>query len=277
MLGFSFKGVHSSSVDIGCSSVDRSIRPAVRTDEIIISGAHGSFMSTDDVVYENRQITMRIYLVGDGGVDIRIKARVVSEWLSGYGKLIFDDEPDKFYMAKITDPIGIEQSPLLPQLGHTDILFECLPFAYMLTEMYREDTWDSADYPWLMSIPWDPGIMYSFPVTTNTNRTFTNPGTQILDYKCPDGSKSVIKVTGSWSSIRLTLNGKTLNYTAAGSGVLIVDNINMEITVNGVNQLQNIDGDLGSFLAIKPGDNILGITGNGMNVTILIDFRPLWL
>lgn len=276
MIGFSFKGIHSSSVGIGCSSVNRTIRPAVRTDEIVISGAHGSFGSTDDVIYENRQIAMKIYLVSDDWIGLRIKARDVAEWLSGSGKLIFDDEPDKFYMARINNAIDIEQIPLM-SIGQTEIQFECLPFAYMLTEMYRDDSWDSADYPWLMSIPWDPGVMYSFPVTTNTNRVFTNPGTQALNYKCRDGSKNVIKVTGSWSTISFTMNGKSLQYSAAGSGVLIIDNINMEVTVNGANQLQNINGDLGSFLTIKPGDNTLSITGTGMNVGILIDFRPLWL
>ena len=54
------------------------------------------------------------------------RRRAVAEWLSGDGLLIFDDEPEKAYSAKVIDGIGIEQ---IAVTGHCSVTFLCEPFA----------------------------------------------------------------------------------------------------------------------------------------------------
>ena len=92
MIGFSFKGRHSSTLNIGVRSLDRTLRPAKKQGDVIIVGRHGTPITKEEL-YENRQIRMVLALINnDDWVDLRDNARDVSEWLSGEGELIFDDE-----------------------------------------------------------------------------------------------------------------------------------------------------------------------------------------
>ena len=118
---------------------------------------------------------------------------------------------------------------------------------------------------------------YRFTATGLTNYTFENPGTQEIGCYSPQGSKFDIIVSGSWTTLELTLNGKTLEYTESGSGLLVIDNVDMEVKLDGANKLSKLDGDVDSFLSVVPGENTIEISGTGLNVTVTIDFTPIWL
>ena len=218
------------------------------------------------------------YINNDNWYELRENAREVADWLSGTGELIFDDEPDKYYMATIYEYIGIEQLHLLPY-GGSEVTFECEPFAYMIldTGEIGEDTWASADYPWVIPVPWAGSTLYTFTVAGSKSFIFDNPGTEQLDYKSPDTAKSIIKINGSWTNISIGMNGKTISSNAPGNGELIIDNIDMTITVNGINKLGDFDGDFDSFLPIKSGGNTISISGVAVAVNVLLDFRPEWV
>ena len=179
MIGFSFKGRHSSTLNIGVRSVDRSLRPAKRDNSLNISGQHGSPFSGEEL-YENRPIKMILALINnENWSELRDNAREVAEWLSGEGKLVFDDEPDKYYYATIKDYVGIEQMHLLP-VGGVEISFEAYPFAYwILTTKELDLTWDEADIPWNIDMAWDSSNFYNFQTTGEIKtHVFDNPGTQ---------------------------------------------------------------------------------------------------
>ena len=128
MIGFTFKGKHSSEFNIGFKSVDRTVIPERRKKEFTILGKSGT-LELESTEYEKR------YIKGTIGVmyiskfeDLRIKIRDLAGWLSGSGLLIFDDEPDKAYEASVYSAVGIEQLMLQPR-GTLDIEFECQSFA----------------------------------------------------------------------------------------------------------------------------------------------------
>ena len=56
----------------------------------------------------------------------------MAAWLSGAGKLIFDDEPDKYYEAKVYEAIAIEH--MLRKIT-VQVVFECKPFALNNAQM----------------------------------------------------------------------------------------------------------------------------------------------
>ena len=280
MIGFSFKGRHSSTLDIGVRSVDRTLIPQKRKNDIIIPGRHGSMVPGEEV-YDRRYIKMIIGLINnEDWIDLRTNSREIAEWLSGEGKLIFDDEPDKYYMARVYDAVGLEQMHLQP-IGGAEITFDCQPFAYMVVDTITDDTWDEADYPWLISIPWDNSVTYTHNFATTGIKAFTfvfdNPGTQMLDYKAPEGSKSIIKITGNWSALGIDLNDKNLGYPSSGNGTLLIDNVEMEFTVNGINRLAYLNGDIDSFLPIKKGSNVIRVSCIEANIQVSLDFRPMWI
>lgn len=131
MIGFTFRNIHSSTFGIGVRSDDRSVIPALRKNEFVIPGQHGSIdygMNT----YEKRSISMTLGLLKNENHEaLRAKARDIAKWISGQGSLVFDDEPDKAYEAGVYTYVGIDQVQLLP-MGLMSVVFECQPFAESL-------------------------------------------------------------------------------------------------------------------------------------------------
>lgn len=128
MIGFKFRGKHSNDFNIGTRSIDRTVLPEKRRIEYTIPGKSGTLEFESDL-YEKREISMVLGLMKtETWEELRLKAREIAGWLTGYGQLIFDDEPDKAYEATVYNSIGIEQLMLLPK-GTINIAFECQPFA----------------------------------------------------------------------------------------------------------------------------------------------------
>lgn len=127
MIGFTFKGVHSSAYNIGVKSLDRSFLPDLRSNEVTIPGIHGT-IDFGKNTYGKREINLEIGLIKNNWQALRQNARNIAGWLSGKGRLIFDDEPDKAYQASIYESVSITQIQSLPA-GLINITFDCQPFA----------------------------------------------------------------------------------------------------------------------------------------------------
>lgn len=272
---FEYNGIKSNEFDIVCRSVSLPILPSVRSQQMQIYGKSG-VIDYGGGDYDMRKLIMNIAYVGDNYLEFRSRARKIAAWLTTqqWAKLIIFDEPDKYYLARVLDGVDFES---ICRLGQADITFECQPFAYMCTSTGSDPTWDEADFPWITDIPWNMVQSYQFSATGTTNYTFEHPGTQEIGCYSPQGSKFDIIVSGSWTTLELTLNGKTLEYTESGSGLLVIDNVNMEVKLDGANKLSKLDGDVDSFLSVVPGENTIEISGTGLNVTVTIDFTPIWL
>ena len=254
MIGaFSFNNVESEGFNLVCKSVKRPLLPAVKIKRIELPGSSGVYDFSGHE-YEMRQVTMKIQYIGTSYEELRTRARSIAGWLCNptWSKLILNDEPDKYYLAKVTDEIDLES---LWESGSADVVFDCQPFAYAVTEVDLTTTaTDAKDY------------------------VITNAGTREINYRSPQGSKFLISVTGSFDTLSLSLNGKTINYTeAVASGTVIFDNIEMECTLGGVNKFAKLTGDIDSFLNLLPGNNTLSIAGTGLNISVNIKFIPLWI
>ena len=119
-------------------------------------------------------------------------------------------------------------------------------------------------------------LLYS-PRQGTVNQVINNPGTRLTNFRSPQGSKFSIKAVGSWTKITFAMNGNTITYNEAGSGELILDNVNMTATLGGVNKFGVLTGDVDSFLKMLPGANTLTVSGTGINVTVTVTLIPLWI
>lgn len=250
MIGsFEFNNIKSTDLKLVCKSVNRPILPELRPRMTEIYGKSG-LIDYGGGDYATRQITMHIGYIGTDYNELRTRTRSIAAWLmsASWAKLIIDDEKDKFYLARVIEGIDFET---LNRVGEADIVFECQPFAY-----------STGNY---------------IHATEESSLTFQNPGTKEINFHCPQGSKSSIVVTGTWTSFTLALNGEMLEYTEAGSGAVTIDNIEMEVDLDGVNKLSAVDGDIDKFLSIKPGENTIYITGADLDVTVTVDYIPMWL
>ena len=125
MIELTFKGTHSSTYGLFMKSIDRNTLPPLRKREIEIPGRHGTYDFGSNV-YDTRIITIQFEVVQNALQNLRSSIRQIAAWLSGRGKLVFDDEPDKYYDAKIYQNIPLEQ---IAYSGIFSVIFECQPFA----------------------------------------------------------------------------------------------------------------------------------------------------
>ena len=141
-MGFTFNGTHSGAMGVVFRSVDRTLLPAKRVTQYTIPGKSGTYDIEDG--YENREIVCEISFVGAGHTyaGVRTRARAVAGWLSGGGLLIFDDEPDRAYTAKVIEGVSIEQ---IAVTGRCEVIFACVPFAESIE--YNQQTARSVSLP----------------------------------------------------------------------------------------------------------------------------------
>ncbi|AKL96618.1 phage tail component [Clostridium aceticum] len=127
---FKFRNVHSTSFKIISRSVNRPILPMKRQNKIVVPGRHGTYDFGDNT-YEDRSITMEIAYIGKDYNELRLRGREIAAWLSSkhYQQLIFDDELNKFYLAKLHSTVDLEN---FYRLGRTQAIFDCKPFAYSI-------------------------------------------------------------------------------------------------------------------------------------------------
>lgn len=101
MSGFSFRGVHSSKFGIYTVDQSRTILPPRREGKVVIPGRSGYY---DEVgsVYDERVESILCSFVCPEGKTVPEVCREIAYWLSGTGRLIFDKEPDKYYLARVS-------------------------------------------------------------------------------------------------------------------------------------------------------------------------------
>lgn len=255
MIGsFSFNNIESSSFNLVCKSVKRPLLPAKKVNRTEKVGASGVY-DFDDNEYSLRIVTMKIAYIGTSYEELRTRARSLAAWLStdSWVRLIIHDEPDKYYLAKVTNEITLEH---LWESGTADVVFDCQPFAYSLNEVEVNRS----------------------ALTSATVINFTNPGTRRTNFKSPPGSKYLITVVGSWLTLNFSSNGKTITYSKSGtSEELVLDSVDMTVSQNGSNTFNFLTGDVDTFLSIIPGSNSLTIGGTGLSIDVEISYIPLWI
>ena len=267
-----------SDFQIVAKSIDRPILPALRRRELTIPGKHGTY-SFGSEAYDNRIISVAIQYVGATFNDLRLRARDIAAWLSqtSYKELIFSDEPDKYYLAKIYDAVGLEN---FFRLGKATIQFECQPFAlYVVTS--AEDVYLDDGVPLDADVILDAGDDYKFTLDaadSGDTITVTNNGNAELGLGAEEGAQFNIIVTGTFTVFSISMNGKTLTYTEnCVAQTITIDNVNATVKNGATNKLSKVTGDVADFLTLIPGDNVITYTKTGGNVSFLFDFRPQFI
>lgn len=166
MKGFTFANIHSSTYELYVRSDNRTITPSLRKNDFIIPGRHGT-IDFGNNTYEPRLITMQLMLARKSMEDLRQQARDIAHWFSKSGALVFDDEPDKAYQAKIYSNIDIEE---IAAYGLSKVTFECQPFAESLE--YRQ-----VNVPSITEKPYEVPVNVSGTSETCPIITIKNIGT----------------------------------------------------------------------------------------------------
>lgn len=165
--GLTFNGTHSNSYDLIMRSNNRQLLPAYSKASVKIPGRIGQINA--DNSYDNRFLTIDFGFEYDTLEELQSKKRLLAKWLSGSGKLTFDDEPDKSYNGRIYSQIDFEQE--YGVAGFT-VVFEVDPLATGSTLQVAETITQSGQEIY---------IPYEGTYETSEVITIKNSGTAVIN------------------------------------------------------------------------------------------------
>ena len=128
---FSFKGIRNDAPELDVRMIAPPTRPhPARKGELVdVPGVNGKLFQ-DEGVYDRILVTLPCATTDNSNID------EISAWLSGEGDLIFGDEPDRVYHARITKEFS--RSNRMPRLrGQSfNLTFDCLSVVHNIVELF---------------------------------------------------------------------------------------------------------------------------------------------
>lgn len=120
---FSFAGRKNNEFDVRMVSMPIRPHPARKGTLISVPGRDGKLF-IDEKAYDRILVSVKCITGDNGNID------AVNAWLSGEGMLIFGDEPDRAYRARITKEFSRNnRTPRLRGQEFT-VVFDCEPYRY---------------------------------------------------------------------------------------------------------------------------------------------------
>jgi len=287
LIGFSYNGISSSIYGIVAKSANRPLLPLLRKRELVIPGKHGVYEFADET-FDKRIIEVQLKYVGTSFAELRTRARQIAYWLSGYGgtkNLIFDDETERWYVAKIYNEIGLQN---LFTIGECTIQFECEPFAYATLYEYDEtflyDTGETYDSGLIYPNQRSYGSYFLAPFFSVNAKdwcgfqwAYSLHMTSLYNHATIE-TPFAINIFGAVENPQIVQEGTTATLTisanlTAGS-TMIIDSDNMTVTLNGTNYLHKMTG---SFINLEIGANGLFFYGTNPNAEVTFDWEHRFL
>ena len=205
-------------------------KPNMRVKETVIDGVDGSII--EELGYESYNKTVAVGLKADADID------KITEFFTGNGEIVFSNEPDKYYIARVIK--NIDYLRLLRYRVAT-VTFRVQPFKYNRVEVAREATYDEQ----------------SMTVKNIGNYT----------------AKPIITMTGS-GTIELNVNGKKVcRYTfPSDENTVVLDSEKQDAYWEDILKNRNMEGE---FPIFEKGINV--ITWSGTVDSIRIKKYSRWL
>ena len=198
-------------------------KPNMRAKETVIDGVDGSII--EELGYESYDKTIAIGLKVGADVD------KISEYFTGNGEIVFSNEPEKYYIARIIKNIDYQR---LLRYRVATVTFRVQPFKFSRVEVPRQATSD------------------------RTSMIVENLGNHT--------AKPIITINGS-GTVYLTLNGNAIcNYTfPTGENTVVLDSEKQDAYLNGTLKNRNMSGE---FPIFQKGNNTLSWSGTVTSITI---------
>ncbi|WP_336821246.1 distal tail protein Dit [Bacillus thuringiensis] len=191
--------------------------------------------------------------------------KMIAAFIDPYGKpkevqLIYDYEPDKYYLAQYSGSMPIERYISMGKFELPMIAYD--PHAYSVVKSNEKITWGSR-------IPFSTEIPFSYKPSqyaVNTAQTLNvnNRGSLVI--------RPVIEIVGSATALTLTINGKSFSFGDLSNGTLLVDAQYYTVIKNGQNYLFNMQGNL-EDLELSPGENTVIVDGTNLSLKLTFNFR----
>ena len=207
-----FRGVYNNEVGAQLIDMPQRYQPGLKGKSKEVSGRSGSVWIGDDG-YGDIEVTVNL------AVPESADRAAVNRWLTGAGWLIFGDEPDLAYEARIVK--SYKRSNQFKRLAAQEytVTFDCQPFKHMWPE---------------------PGAL-SF---TESGSSFFNPGTA--------SALPRVRIDGS-GEFAVTIGGQTLYFSGVTDGIIVDSELMDALTADGAGNANNQCS--GALWELEPGWN----------------------
>lgn len=239
-MAFTFNGV-SSTVHLVENNVYHNILPPLAFRSLAVPGRAGVY--DFGVGLGAREIAVDVTVKGSSQADLRSKVRAIASWLyqDSLKPLVFSDEPDKTYYARIAGNTDLEQ---IVWVGQGTITFVCPD-------------------------PYAEGATRSQPISSGA--TITNNGTAkvfpvfTVNFS---GSASYFKVVKGTQQIYIAKSFSV-------GDVLVIDNAKALVISNSLRIMNTVDLS-STFFPLEPGVTVVTFAPT-VNASVRVDFKEKWL
>ena len=225
LYGLTFNGRHSSEFGLVMFSRNRPILPEPKLVAEDIPGMDGEYDFSaanpdGEVKYKPRMQDIDFTLKERNPTRLRVKANQIAAWLAcGEKELIFDDEPDKFYLATVSNKLDLDNQIL--SIKKFTVHFKCRPFKYGL-HLEGSDIWDT----------------FNFEEDALQETEFDVSGTKAL--KIINTGRAVRPTINVDANMSITIDGSTYNLTPGDNiiyGVKLAPGEN-QLTITGTGHIR---------------------------------------
>lgn len=228
---FSYAGKRSDEMGILLTGMPTRNHPAANGTYEVVPGRDGRLWFPDGSF---DQVAVRINCVTDGSVSID----EINAWLSGSGELIFSDEPDRAYRARVTKEFARASKIARMDAQEFPVTWDCDPYRYL--------------YP------------------AEAARTVSNGGSIINP-----GAKSLPRITIAGSGdVALLVGTQLVEIEGMEDGIIIDSEQKDAINFSDGLTLENEKIALDEFPVLNPGANMISWTGEGTITSLSI--LPRW-
>lgn len=236
--------------------------PSTRDRVLTIPGRNGAWDFGADM--EPRSFSLECAFLTRRSTELQQSIETLASLLvDAYGRpktveLVFSSRPDRSYRVRYSGSLPIQRVAGLGKFSLPMVAFDPYPRSITGSDDVILDSDILLDSDVRLDDQW------SFTVSAAGTYQVDNWGTLALE---PE-----IVVSGSFSTLAITSNGKTFSYNSAISGqTLTIDCEKMTVKLNGTNALAGMSGN---FIALLPGINQVSIGGTGLNCSVSFNFHP---
>jgi predicted phage tail component-like protein len=253
----SIDGVHLEN-DLGLhllAGSDETMMPETRQDTLTIPDRHGAIVF--DSYLEPRRLFPQVLIPSQATLnDVQGIVRKVSSLLvDEYGKpkdvkVIYDYEPDKYYIARLTGYISVDR---IAKAGIFLIpLYAYDPMAKFMVEAHEID--------WNSDVPIDADVWIDTGLGVHT---ITSPQTIDMVISGNNALRFSGIIEGSGTNVTVSANGKTFSLGTFTNAKWEIKGEDFSVFKNGVYTLPDTN-----FIELMPGNNLVTVSGTNLNLTL---------
>ncbi|MBH0323378.1 distal tail protein Dit [Bacillus cereus] len=239
--------------------------PPIRDYTVSIPGRIGAYYFGSDIDPLEFNLPLIIKPQEDRFSLTAVIRKMVAAFIDPYGKpkevkLIFDYEPDKYYLVRYSGSMPIDRYFRMGKFELPLVAYD--PYAYSVSQSTDEIRWEDM-------IPWMSDIPINFK---KTSYTVTNPQTLTAENYGQKVVRPVIEISGSANNLTFTLNGERFSLGSFANSSFLIDAEQYAVIKNGQNFLFQMQGNL-EKLELMPGANAIPIGGSNLNINIAFKYR----